>query len=66
MLKFADAETKTLLFQKLLSNEHAFADLIKSNYGHYVGITMIRTMLNQFKQLFFAHLHKNVFQYLVH
>lgn len=46
MLKFADEVTRAKIFEKLLSNESLFGELIKSNYGHYVGITMIRTMPN--------------------
>lgn len=66
MLKCADDSTKADMYSKLLHNDHGFAELLKSNYGHYVGITMVRTMPNAYKSTFFAHLQKYLFQYLVH
>ena len=65
-LKFGSNETREKLLNKLLSSEHQFSELMKSNYGHYIGITMARVMPNAFKKRVFALLSKNALNFLVH
>ncbi|CAD8130589.1 unnamed protein product [Paramecium sonneborni] len=63
VIKCADQNVRKQIFSKLL-NDKQFGELLQSKYGHYIGITMVRNILPEFRNQFFEILFKNVNHYV--
>ncbi|KAM3141235.1 CPL (NUC119) domain [Paramecium bursaria] len=57
LIKCSELPIREQIFNQLMSEKN-FAELLKSRYGHYIGITMIRNMVPQYKKQFFEILRK--------
>ncbi|CAD8181174.1 unnamed protein product [Paramecium octaurelia] len=63
VIKCADQNVRQQMFSKLL-NDKQFGELLQSKYGHYIGITMVRNMVPEFRNQFFEILFKNANHYV--